>query len=283
MKTRPIFSLLGSITILIAFAGHAYGDATEELHKTYSLKAGQTVQVQNINGNVEISAWNETYADVQATKRTREGKSELARVEIQVTTDNGLEIKTVVRKGSTGDGSLFSRITGGIGSSPKVNVDYMIKVPRTALIGEAQTVNGAVVLRGTGGEARAHTTNGTVTLTDGARAAEASTTNGDVVVKDGVITEQASTTNGSVTATLDGAASLPAKFTTVNGSISLTVPRGVNADVELRTVNGRVSVPEGLTLKGGVVSPRHISGKLGSGGKSISAETVNGSISVEMK
>ena len=139
------------------------------------------------------------------------------------------------------------------------------------------------MLRGTGGEAHAHSTNGTVTLTDGARAAEATTTNGNVVVKNGTITERASSTNGSVTANLDAASPLPAIFRTVNGSVSITVPKGINADVELRTVNGRVSVPEGLALKGGAVSPRRISGKLGSGGRLISAETVNGSISLNMK
>lgn len=283
MKTRRISILLGSIALLAAFVSQACGDAREEYHKTFPLKAGAAVQLYNTNGNVAISAWDETYADVHAVKKTREGKSELDRVEIQVSTDNGLEIRTMVRKTNPDDDSFLSRITGGIGSSPKVNVEYTVTVPRSALLGEVRTVNGGVTLRGTGGDARARTTNGSVTLTDGARAAEARTTNGAVAVIDGTVTERASTTNGSVTATLDAESTLPAKFSTVNGSVTLTVPRGINADVELRTVNGRVSVPEGLTLRSGVVSPRRIEGRLGSGGKLISAETVNGSIHLNMK
>lgn len=271
------------MTALFAiYAAETHGDATEEFGGVYHMEPGAGVQVHNMNGNVEITAWNESYADVRAVKRTKENRSELDKVKIAVSEEDGLDVMTViVRKKSEGN-SFISGIIGGMGRGPKVSVEYTIKVPQSALLREIETVNGSVVLRGTRGDAAVHTVNGTVTVTDGAHVLEASTTNGDVVISGGTVTGSASTTNGSITAALD-AKGRSAGFSTVNGSISLSVPKGLNADVELRTVNGRVSVPEGLALKAGRISPRHIMGRLGSGGKTISAETVNGSISLNVK
>ena len=65
----------------------------------------------------------------------------------------------------------------------------------------------------------------------------------------------------------------------VNGSIEVELPATLNADVELRTVNGGFETDFPMMLSGRV-SPRHLSGKIGSGGRELRATTVNGSINL---
>ncbi|HYY93881.1 MAG TPA: DUF4097 family beta strand repeat-containing protein, partial [Pyrinomonadaceae bacterium] len=62
-----------------------------------------------------------------------------------------------------------------------------------------------------------------------------------------------------------------------NGSIDLTFPAGLNADFEAQTLNGQISTDFPLTVQG-TFSRRHMSGTIGSGGRELRLETVNGSV-----
>ncbi len=267
--------------LALGASGVRAAEFTEEYLKTFPLTGGAPVRVENVNGKVEVLSWDEDFAEVRAVKRTRKSREELSRVSIEASTTDGLRIRTNIRTGKEEDDSLFSRMFGGVGTSPQVDVNYTIRVPRTARLEQARTVNGSVILRNTRGNTVATATNGTISAEGAERVEKASTTNGNISITGGGVSV-ASTTNGSISVTLTAADPGDMDISTTNGSVSITLPSSVNVGVELRTVNGRVSVPGGLTLNQGVISPRKISGRLGSGGNTISAGTVNGSVSLNI-
>jgi len=150
----------------------------------------------------------------------------------------------------------------------------------TAVLSQAKTVNGAVILRETAGSTVAKTTNGTISAENVNRIESAETTNGNISLSGSAVLN-ARAVNGSISVKVTGVSPDAMNVSTVNGSVSLVVSPVVNAEVELKTVNGLVTAPEGILLNQGVVSPKRVSGRLGSGGRIISAETINGSVSLK--
>ncbi len=205
-----------------------------------------------------------------AVKRSKFGESELDKVSIEVTVSSGLDIRTRFDK------------RGLFGSSPRVNVDYTIRLPRNANLRLAKTVNGAVVLRDTEGETSVHTTNGSIKTEGVLHIVAANSTNGAVNIQGAISVGEASTTNGSISASFSSPSSA-AEFNTVNGSITLAIPAGTNANLEFRTVNGSIKIPDGVRLGRGEISRKRLSGQLGSGGPVISAHTVNGSVTLNSR
>ena len=67
---------------------------------------------------------------------------------------------------------------------------------------------------------------------------------------------------------------------TVNGSITLEMPNDLNADVNFRSVNGRLNSDFPLTVQGSM-GGRKLEGKIGSGGRQLVVETVNGSVDLK--
>ena len=139
-------------------------------------------------------------------------------------------------------------------------VHFTVRMPAGVdFIGKS--VNGDVSIEGVTGDAVARTVNGDVRVSAAGKV-------------------EASTVNGSIDAAM-GAANFDddLEFHTVNGSITLELPEGVNADVSASTVNGGMETDFPLTVQGRW-GPRHLRGTIGSGGKSINLETVNGTIAL---
>jgi DUF4097 and DUF4098 domain-containing protein YvlB len=121
------------------------------------------------------------------------------------------------------------------------------------------------------------TVNGGITATGIQADAEAHTVNGGVEVQsDGVA--RAETVNGGIKARLgraDWTGTL--KLKTVNGGIDVSAPAALSADVKASTVNGDIETDFPLTVTGRI-SRHSIQGTIGSGGRQLEMETVNGGI-----
>jgi len=277
---RKVIICFALIFISVLFLSqNVYSDAEEEFHQTYTVEADTEVEVSNVNGIINISAWDEDYVDVRALKRTREDKDELDLVTIEVNTNDIMEIKTVVQK-RTEEDSFFSRIFGEIyRRSPKVTVDYTIKLPESVILSRASTTNGDIEVYGTHGDSYVKTTNGSITVegTDGL--IDAKSTNGSITITNGALTKNARTTNGNIEASISNNFVDGTGISTTNGSIDLYLSPDINADIELRTVNGKISAG-GFRMVVDTISKREFVGTLGSGGKRITARTINGSISL---
>jgi DUF4097 and DUF4098 domain-containing protein YvlB len=71
-------------------------------------------------------------------------------------------------------------------------------------------------------------------------------------------------------------------FHTVNGSIILDLPTALSADVRASTVNGEISTDFPLNVTGRI-SRRSVTGTIGSGGRRLDLETVNGTVRLQRR
>ena len=258
----PLLVVLGALAPAAAGAGSWDDEAyTKSDRFTWSgrVRAGETVEVKGINGDivVELSSGSEVSVDVR--KRGKKSDPEDVRIEV-IEHEDGV---TICARYPRPDGTLndCEPGDGGEGSKIKnndVRVDFRVRIPAGAhFVG--RTVNGGIEADGLKGDVNAETVNGSVTISTSGQAA-------------------ATTVNGSITARMgeadwDG----DLEFTTVNGAIRLELPEDLDADVSASTVNGNITTDFPLTVSG-KFSSRKITGKIGRGGRDLSLTTVNGSI-----
>lgn len=225
----------------------------EDFAETYALSADGRVSLDNVNGRVEIQAWDAAEVKVEYTKkaRSREG---LDRMKVRIdASDRRIHIETDYEDSDRG----FWRDSGG-------EVDYRLWVPRQAHLDGIELVNGNLEIRGVEGDVNASLVNGDLV---------ASGLGGDL---------ELDTVNGTLEVTLDKLRSgSDVSLESVNGRIVVVLPPGANADVKAETVHGRIRNDFGLDEKReryGV--GRSLAGSVGSGGARIDLETVNGSIEI---
>jgi hypothetical protein len=232
---------------------------TEEFQWRGRLAAGQVVEIKGVNGDVDAAPASGDEVEVSAVKSGR--RSDPAQVRIEVLPHAGGVTVCVVYPAPSG-GQPNECAPGEAGrmnsSNNDVAVRFSVRVPRgVGFVG--RTVNGDVSADALEADVEAYTVNG------GVRVA----TRGNA---------RAQTVNGSITATLGRADwSGSVSFETVNGGITLELPEDLNADVKGETVNGSIETDFPLAVKG-KFSSRRLSGTIGSGGRELRLETVNGSI-----
>jgi DUF4097 and DUF4098 domain-containing protein YvlB len=226
----------------------SWGDRVRaSVSETRPMSKGGTFSLDNTNGRIEVSGWDEDEVSIEATKRAGSERA-LREMEIDIDADDGdVRVRTRHKR---------SRLFGGQG-----RVDYLVKVPRTARV-EIENVNGRVEVRGV------------------SAAVDASTVNGSVEVQEATGAVEATAVNGSVEASLtrldpEG----ESKLRTTNGSVRLTLPRDANADIEASTVNGGVGCD--FELENGRKTRRRIEGRIGTGGARFDLAAVNGSVNID--
>ncbi len=217
---------------------------TNELHSSYPMQPGAQLTVNNVNGSIEISGWDQSMIDITATKYA-ETPELLQQVKVDVVTDtSGIHIRTIAPE------------------SGNVGVKYVIKVPRSAQLAEIRSTNGALRINEIDGAANLHTTNGAVRVAKVRGKLEIQTTNGAIDMQEVEGEAQARTTNGAVHASVIRG---PLTATTSNGGVHADLEDSRGGPINLTTTNG------GVDLKLGTVSQ-----------SSVKAITTNGGITVRM-
>ena len=225
----------------------------EEFRQTYALAADGRLRLENVNGDVRISTWDQAEVKVEAVKKA-DSQEHLDAVQIEVESNpDRLQIKTRYPNTRTGEPREQNH---------SASVDYTLTVPRQVRLEKVATVNGSVTIGGVRGDVEASTVNGPLTVKGLAGDARLSSVNGNVE---------------SSFDTLEGARSVSLK--TVNGKVVLTLPPNADADVSAQTIGGSISAEDGLAVKKGLVGQEWKS-KLGKGGTHINVKTVNGSIQI---
>jgi DUF4097 and DUF4098 domain-containing protein YvlB len=252
-------AVLGTICALFIFALGAHasdrrGAFTEEFHQTYALTPDGSVELDNINGAVHISTWNQNEVKVDAVKYA-DAKDRLddARIEIDSSKEH-LSIRTKYR-----DHDLT--FSWGSHNNPP-SVEYTLTVPRTVRLDEIKLINGSLDVTGVTGEVHASCVNGRLEAHNLAGRTELSTINGHLEAR----FEQLS---GS-----------PVELNSVNGSVELTIPSDSKAEIEASTVSGGIDNDFGLHVNHHRVVGHDLRGELGSGGPHIKLENVNGRIEI---
>ncbi len=238
--------------------------AAEDFRWQGPVARGGAIEIKGVNGGIDATAGTGSEVEVTAVKRSgKRGNPEDVEIKV-VEHAGGVTICAVYpSRGSRpnecrpGEGGRMST------HDNDVQVDFEVRVPASVRF-VGRTVNGGIEATGLPGDAEAHTVNG------GVRIEAAGVAWGETV-------------NGAIRASLgraDWTGEL--KLSTVNGGIRLELPEGTNARVRAGTVNGSISTDFPLTVQGRF-SRRHLNGQIGSGGRELELETVNGSIDIKKK
>ncbi len=238
------------LTSLVLVAA-ARASVTESFQQTYPLNADGIVHLENVNGDIDIVAWDKAEVSLDAVKKGRTN-DDLAKVTLEIDSTPGkLRIKTKYAK--TG---LFGNVNA--------SVRYKLMVPAGARLEKIDTVNSDITVNGVRGAVNLDIVNGSISATGLAANARLDSVNGSLRAE---------------FASLAGVTEV--KLDSVNGSASVTLPKDAGARIDADTVNGRISVDQPVKL--GKVGRRTFTGQIGTGGPEINLETVNGSISIKEK
>ena len=273
---------------------------SQDFHESHPLRAGGRMTVENFNGAIEITGWDENSVEISGAKyaSTPELRDSI-RIEINSSPDS-IYIRTV-----------RPSMRGNMGAR------YQIKVPRRIQLERIVSSNGAIRATGLEGPARVKTSNGAVRMINLKGTLDAQTTNGPIELQslEGTATLrtsngriraenvrgglEANTSNGGINVELVKADSArPIKLDTSNGTVDLTLRQGIQSEVRISTSNGGITVhiPDGMGARvdastsnssitsefdvstQGALNKHHLQGTIGAGGPMLDLSTTNGSI-----
>ncbi len=238
--------------------------AEGDFHWQGNLKAGQTLEVINTNGEIGASKASGDAGRVEGIRKGNDDNRELF-IEVVEYAD-GVTICAVYAK----DKAPGRCHRGGVSSESnnwnwhgghRAKISFDVQVPR-------------------GVRLHALTTNGAVHCVRLESVVEAATTNGDVEVS---TSEWASarTTNGGVRVSMGNAKwSGELEEETTNGSVNVTLPGSAEFKVEAATTNGGISTDFPVSVQGRFNS-KQLSGTVGGGGRELKVATTNGGIELK--
>jgi DUF4097 and DUF4098 domain-containing protein YvlB len=215
-------------------------DETETFEQSYPLNPNGRVSVSNVNGSIIVEAWDRNEVKLTATK-IADSRETLNDVQIDVNARPDyfrVEVDYPEMKWSNrGDQDRHRRI----------EVQFRLSVPRTALLNEVETVNGSV------------------TVSNFVNFTKISAVNGNVNAGNLRGTANLSTVNGRVIADFDRLETTSKiNLSTVNGEVSLTIPSDANATIKADSLNGPISNEFGLPVRKGEYVGRDLYGRVGS-------------------
>ena len=236
-----------SFALLSALA--ASGQDTKNFHWNGKIAVDQTVTVKTING--EIQAEPASGSDVEVTAEA--SGTHAQEVNFEVRPDgNGVTICETYPGHDSCDGNS----TGHHGDD-HTRISYTVRVPAANRFA-GKSVNGGIKADNLDRQVTAKTVNGAVRVSTKSWA-EADSVNGSVEAMMG-------STNW--TGTL--------RLASVNGTVRVGLPADANAEIDVRTVNG--SFKSDFPVVAQSFMSHHIQGRVGSGGRELKLETVNGSV-----
>ncbi len=262
MKLRACHRTLPPCFGLFLLASFAWAqDQGREFHWKGKLAADQVVEIKNVNGDIEAEVASGDEIEVTAEKSGP--RADDVKIEV-VPSSEGVTICAIYPRGSgasSGPCEPGSRWhTNNSGEHAKVH--FTVRLPRSLRFA-AYSVNGNVSAEDLGRFVKAETVNGSVRVSTSAWA-------------------QAETVNGSIKLSMGNAAwSGKLKIESVNGSIELRLPDDLSTDVSFSSVNGRMTSDFPLTITDNFPIGHHAHGQIGSGGRELVIQTVNGSVQLK--
>ena len=256
--TNPVRGHVIMRLILLALSVAAVPAAAQDYHFTREIAPGARVEIENINGSIEVARATGRMAEVSVTKTVKKGDGNMVKAIMEA--GSGMHVCTIyvnrdpTRSTCAGSNNNDNRR----GNRFDVEMHYVVKVPAGArlIVGN---VNGNVTVSGADVDSKITTVNGDITF-DGVGASSLETVNGKIV---GTFTQT------RWEGTMD--------VQTVNGAVDLAFPADLSAEVSGETVNGGIETAFPITIEKGF-GPKSFSGRIGAGGRRLRIETVNGGI-----
>jgi hypothetical protein len=223
------------------------GTPRSEFRARYSLQANGRVVVQNLYGDVEITAWDRDEVLVLATKHSTDPR----RMEdAQIVVDSSSELV-----------SIHTQYTGSDAENP-ASVEYHIMVPRRANLEQVRLINGGLSISGVAGPVKASSVNGSI---------RAERLEGEA---------ELSTVNGKLDAGFHRLSRCKAiSLKSVNGPIHVSLPAGAGATVTAQNLSGGIDADFGRAWR--APNGHRLEASINGGGASIRLQNVNGGISIQ--
>jgi DUF4097 and DUF4098 domain-containing protein YvlB len=210
----------------------------------YALHRNGRVTIQNLYGNVTITAWDRDAVLVEAIKHSADPRHlDDARIVVEPTADS-LSIRTQY---------------AGADAEHPTSVEYRLTVPRRVHLESVALTNGQLSIDGLAGPVKASAINGDIHALKLGGQAELSTINGRV---------EANFYRTSAANSIS--------VSSVNGAIDLTIPRGSGASVEAQNRSGGIASDMGLVSRTDAGHRLIVRGA----GPRIRLHNVNGGISI---
>ncbi len=253
---RP--TLIGIALLGLSIAAVAQ-DQGREFHWTGKLNPDQVVEIKNISGNIDADGVSGDQIEVSAEKLGP--RADQVRIEV-VPSSSGVTICAIYPGSMGGSGSCEPGRQWHTSNvhNDNTRVNFTVHLPKSLRF-SAISVNGGIKAEDLGKSVEAKSVNGSVRISTD-EWAEASSVNGAIHVRMG---------HAGWTGTL--------RLNTVNGAIDLEMPDDLSADVKLSSVNGRIDSAFPISITGGFVG-HTAKGTIGSGGRELVANTVNGAINL---
>ncbi len=235
-------------------------DETERFEQTYSFDPNGRIEVSNLNGSITVEAWDNPQIYLETVK-IADTKERLSYVDIDIEAgQSNFVVKTDYGSWKNKNQNDRNRNYG------KLEVNFRLKVPRTAVLDEIESVNGSVTVSNMTNYTEVSAVNGTVKANNLRGTAKLSTVNGSVNADFDELN------NGSIIS-----------LGTVNGSVKLIIPTTANATLRADTVNGSINNEFGLPVRKGKYVGRDLYGRIGTGEVKIKLSSVNGGLSISRK
>lgn len=217
-----------------------------EFRQFYTLGSHGRVVIQNLYGDVSITAWDREDVLVEAIMRAPSRK--------------GLDDARVVVEPSAGALSIRTMYAGNETGHP-ASVEYRITVPRSTSLDEVKLVNGGLSIDGVSGPVKATAVNGAIRAQRLGGRADLSTVNGVLEAEFAQIGR-----------------ARPISLCSVNGPIRLSIPAGAGASLHAHNRSGGIDSEFGRVLRG--QDGQQLQAVVNRGGVQIRLENVNGGISI---
>jgi DUF4097 and DUF4098 domain-containing protein YvlB len=176
-----------------AYQGRNNGpEQTERVSRKVKIGRDGRFSLNNIAGDIVVTAGPGDEVSIEAVKKTRGDKSELANVQITVDDRAGrVDVRTEYEQNRTDRNRRADH----------VSVDYTVTLPASASV-DLHSISGSVKVTGVHGSLRAETISGTITVSDAPKLEAAKSVSGNVsltgIASDGDLS--ASSVSGNVTA-----------------------------------------------------------------------------------
>jgi len=222
----------------------AIGVLQADFRQSYALDPNGHINIQNLYGDVSITAWDRDEVLVEAVKKSPDPKR---RDDAQIVVDS-----------SSRELSIRTQYLGSGGEHP-ASVEYRITVPRKANLENVKLINGGLAISGVAGSVHASSVNGSIRADHLEGQADLSTINGEL--------EAGFQRVGHESAIL---------LRSVNGAIRLSIPPCADAVVSARNLSGGIQSPFGRGVRS--TAGHRLRTVMNRGGGRIFLDNVNGGI-----
>ncbi len=234
-----LFSLALSLSLRAVFA--------DDFKKTYPLKAGGQIFIENVLGDIRVKAFKGDGIEVVGSQKGKDGE----KVDI-VDTSYGNRIEI--------------RLRPPLAPGSNARVDFEVRVPDTAEFNfnRLSSFSGNVDISGISGRIRAESVRGNVELKDVKGLVSASSFSGNIKVE--LAKEQG---RGNM------------RFSSISGNIDVSAPAGLDALVDISSASGLLRTDFPLEVQELRYGPgRSARGRLGSGLQILHIRSVTGRVNL---